>query len=85
MSPCYVCDRVRQLSTRGRCVQCECNRSIANEKENERLREMLELTICDIQYQLLHHSNDTIEALSNRVADYQSFLKELPNGIENKT
>lgn len=49
---CYVCDKAtHELSPRGRCVDCEYDRSTWNEKENECLRaviESLENKIADI-------------------------------------
>jgi DNA-directed RNA polymerase subunit RPC12/RpoP len=42
MAKCYQCgNTVDQLSKRSRCVDCEYERSIFNEKENERLRAAL--------------------------------------------
>ena len=45
MPNCYCCDRqvatTAELSPRGRCVRCEYQRSMANEKENELLRAAL--------------------------------------------
>jgi hypothetical protein len=39
VSNCYVCLKPgMQLSPRGRCVKCEYERSIANEKEVEELQ-----------------------------------------------
>lgn len=39
MKTCYVCDiKTSELSPRSRCVNCEYNRSISNENENEFLR-----------------------------------------------
>jgi hypothetical protein len=43
MAECYECgNTVDQLSKRSRCVDCECERSIFNEAENERLRQRVE-------------------------------------------
>jgi hypothetical protein len=40
MAECYECgNTVDQLSKRSRCVDCEYERSIFNEAENERLRQ----------------------------------------------
>ena len=40
---CYECNfETVHLSPRGRCLKCEYKRSLANEAENEKLREQLE-------------------------------------------
>lgn len=39
---CYECGRLaHELSPRSRCVNCEHRRAVANEKENDQLRESL--------------------------------------------
>jgi hypothetical protein len=43
MAKCYQCgNTVGDLSKRSRCVDCEYERSIFNEAENERLRQRVE-------------------------------------------
>lgn len=41
--PCYVCAKPAPLSKRKRCVDCEYTRSVANETENDQLREQIEI------------------------------------------
>lgn len=46
---CYQCDTEAELSKRSRCVHCEYKRALTNEKENERLRKILENLLDSIE------------------------------------
>lgn len=43
---CYQCGRAGPLSKRSRCVECEHGRAVANETENDHLRDTL-VDVCD--------------------------------------
>lgn len=46
---CYQCDIEAELSKRSRCVHCEHARSVANEQENNLLRQTLETLLDNIE------------------------------------